>query len=574
MNDKLRQTKALPISLLLEGRRCLVIGGGRVAARKAAKLTEAGADLTVVAPAIREQIKVLGGITLFERAFEEGDLDGVYLAFAVTDDFSLNRRIVDRCREKGILCSAADANWPEADLILPASFSEDGLTVAVSTGGRSCRRSRLLRESLSRHVEFLQNVDLFILGADHSTQVPAQPCSIVGQASLYPESLCSSHEQERTRSRIRDSNEEREAALLRGSDQRKRQPCPTINNPSGFQALEKLKARRTEFEKILPCIQGVHEFMILNTCNRFEIIGLVSANTDLETILFPQHESKSRIDDVANVYLYSGNVSPLPPHNARFPNTGKRDYIQETNRVEMPLSVKGIDAFHRLAETAAGLRSQAFGETRIVAQVKEALRTAQENRWAGSFLQSWVDHALHISKEIRAAVEPNISAVEIEDLVFQWLENNNVGQASSLSIRAKSRSTADRLEALSYIKKMLIIGRGEIGQGLKKRFPEAVQISGRDDKELCTQLMDAEVVICATGSPDFIITEAHRSILKEDAVLIDLSLPRNIDPALPRVVGLSELRGAVQPANAEELLSTARKISEAHAEDYERLVNF
>ena len=230
----------------------------------------------------------------------------------------------------------------------------------------------------------------------------------------------------------------------------------------------------------------------------------------------------------------------------------------------MPLSVKGIDAFRRLAETAAGLRSQAFGETRIVAQVKEALRTAQENRWAGSFLQSWVDHALHISKEIRAEVEPQISSVEIEDLVFQTLEKKfpNLGKSPPLEGCPKG--------GVGF----LIIGRGEIGQGLKKRFPEAVQISGRDDKELCTQLMDAEVVICATGSPDFIITEAHRSILKEDAVLIDLSLPRNIDPALPYVVGLSELRGAVQPANAEELLSTARKISEAHAEDYERLVNF
>ncbi len=500
--------KMFPATLLIEGRRCLVIGGGRVAARKAAKLIEAGADLTVVAPAIREQIKSLSGVNLCERAFEESDLDGAYLVFAVTDDFSLNRRIVELCREKGTLCSAADASWPEGDLILPASFTEDGLTVAVSTGGRSCRRSRLLRESLSRHVEFLQNVDLFILGADH--------------------------------------------------------------NSGSFQALEKLKARRAEFEKILPCIQGVHEFMILDTCNRFEIIGLVSANTDLETILFPQHESKSRIDDVANVTLYSGNVSPLPPHNARFPDTGKRDYIQETNRVEMPLSVKGIDAFHRFAETAAGLRSQAFGETRIVAQVKEVLRTAQENRWAGSFLQSWVDHALHISKEIRAAVEPQISTVEIEDLVFQCLENNNVGQASSLSIRAKSRSTADRLEALSYIKKILIVGRGEIGQGLKKRFPEASQISGRDDKELRAKLIDAEVVLCATGSPEFIIDASHQP----DAVLIDLALPRNIDPALPGVIGLSELRGAAQPANTEELLSIARKISEAHAEDYERLVNF
>jgi len=438
VNNNRVQHNTLPISLLLKGRRCLVVGGGRVAARKAAKLTEAGANLTVVAPAIREQIKALSGINLCERAFKESDLDGVYLVFTVTDDAALNRRIVELCREKGILCSAADANWPDGDLILPASFTEDGLTVAVGTGGRSCRRSRLLRESLSRHVEFLQNVDLFILGADH--------------------------------------------------------------NSGSFQPLEKIKARRAEFEKILPCIQGVHEFMILDTCNRFEIIGLVSANTDLETLLN-----------------------------------------------KMPLSVKGIDAFHRLAETTAGLRSQAFGETRIVAQVKESLRTAQENRWAGSFLQSWVDHALHISKEIRQAVEPNISGVEIEDLVFQTLEKK-----------------------FPRVGKMLIVGRGEIGQGLKKRFPEAVQISGRDDKELRMQLVDAEVVVCATGSPDFIIDASHQP----DSVLIDLALPRNIDPALSGVIGLSELRGSALPANADELLATAHKIIDAHAEGYERLVSF
>jgi len=432
----------LPISLLLKGRPCLVVGGGRVAARKAAKLAAAGGDITVVAPAIREQIKALQSITVFERPFEEADLAGAYLVFTATDDAALNRRVVELCREKKILCSAADSSWPDADLTLPASFSEDGLTVAISTGGRSCRRSRLLRESLSRHVEFLQNVDLFILGADHSA--------------------------------------------------------------GDFQGLEKLKARRAEFEKVLPCIQGVHEFMILDTCNRFEIIGLVSSNTDLETLLN-----------------------------------------------EMPLSVKGKEAFHRFAETAAGLRSQAFGETRIVAQIKESLRAAQENRWAGSFLQSWADHALHISKEIRQAVEPQIPAVEIEDLVFQTLE-----------------------EKLPNSGSFLVVGRGEIGQGLKKRFPDAVQISGRDDEELRAQLADAEVVLCATGSQDFIITKAHQSLLKPEAVLIDLSLPRNIDSALPGVIGLSELRGTAQPANAAELLSIARNISEAHTEDYERLVNF
>jgi len=456
--------KMFPAALILEGRRCLVIGGGRVAARKAAKLAEAGADLAIVAPAIHEQIKTLSGIQLLERVFEESDLNGAFLVFAVTDDPAINRKIVGLCRTKGILCSTVDASWPEGDLILPASFSEDGLTVAVSTGGRSCRRARLLRESLSRHVEFLQNVDLFILGADYST--------------------------------------------------------------TSYQALEQLKARRAEVEKTLPCIQGLHEFMILDTCNRFEIIGLLSANTGLKTLL-----------------------------------TG------------IPLLRKGRDAFDRFAETAAGLRSQAFGETRIVAQIKEALRTAQENRWAGSFLQSWVDHALHISKEIRAAVEPQIPAVEIEDLVFQCLENNKVGQASSLSALEKP-SGGRQAGSLSYIKNMLIVGRGEIGQGLKRRFPEAAQISGRDDEELRAQLPNAEVVVCATGSPDFIITSAHQPLLKPETVLIDLSLPRNIDPSLHGVIGLSELRGAAQPDNAEELLATARRIIAAHAEDYERLVNF
>ncbi len=471
-----RETKRMfPAALLLEGRRCLVVGGGRVAARKAAKLAKAGADLTVVAPAIRERIRSLPGVRLVERPFEFTDLDRAFLVFAVTDDAALNRQIVERCREKGILCSAADASWPEGDLILPASFSEDGLTVAISTGGRSCRRSRLLRESLSRHVEFLQNVDLFILGADHNT--------------------------------------------------------------ASFQTLGQLKARRSEIEKILPCIQGVHEFMILDTCNRFEIICLLSRGQSYNIMINHQ---------------FIG-LTPLAP-------------------LVTPLA-EGREAFRRFAETAAGLQSQVFGETRIVAQIKEALRVAQENRWAGSFLQGWVDTTLCISKEIRREFETHIPSIEIEDLVFQWLENNKVGQASSLSTHAKPNCRR-QAGSLSYIKNMLIIGRGEIGQGLAKKYPDAAQISGRDDKELRAQLPEAAVVICATGSPDFIVDQRHRALLRDDVVLIDLSLPHNIDPSLPGVVGLSELRGAAQPANAEELLAKVHKIMDAHTADYERLVNF
>jgi len=434
--------KLFPASLLLEGRRCLVVGGGRVAARKAKKLVAAGADLTVVAPTIREQIRILDGVHLLERAFEESDLEGVYLVCAATDDSALNQHVIEGCREKKILCSAADTGWSDGDFILPASFSEDGLTVAISTGGRACRRARLLRESLSRHVEFLQNVDLFVLGIDH-----------------------------------------------RSGD---------------FQGLESLKARRAEFEKILPCIQGVHEFMILDTCNRFEIIGLVSSNTDLELFL-----------------------------------------------KGVPLLGKGQAAFDRLAETAAGLRSQALGETRIVAQIKSALRTAQENRWAGSFLRGWVDITLCISKEIRQLIAPNISAVETEDLVFQWLKKN--------------RPTLGNV---------LLVGRGEIGRALSARLPDAVQISGRSDEELRSCLPSADLVICATGSEQMVIDDAHRAVLCDEAVLIDVSLPRNINPALPGVVSLCDLRSSVCPENMEQVQAQGREVLARHVGDYERLIHF
>jgi siroheme synthase-like protein len=433
--------KLFPAALILEGRNCLLVGGGRVAVRKAAKLAEAGAALTVVAPEIKAQIKALPGITLIERAFVPDDLNDAFLVFALTDDSALNRRIVELCREKKILCSAADSSWPDGDLILPASFNEDGLTVSVSTSGQSCRRSRLLRESLSRHVRFLRDIDLLIIGADYT---------------------------------------------------------------SGFQTLEKLKTRRSEIEKILACVQGVHEFMILDTCNRFEMIGLVSSGTDLGLLL-----------------------------------------------KDIPFSFKGMDAFRRFAQTAAGLHAQALGESRIVAQIKQALADAQQKSFAGSFLQGWTDTALHISKEIRQAAGPYLPAFETEDLVFQWLEKNvpNVGN-------------------------VLLIGRGEIGQGLARRFPDAVQISGRSDDELRRHLPNAEVVICATGNPVFMIDESHRPLLRDSAFLIDLSLPRNINPELPNVTGLSALRAAVQPENAEELFAKAREITDAHREEYERLVKF
>src|ERR1035437_7771207 len=86
-------------------------------------------------------------IRLTARAFSEADLEGKYLVYAATDRQEVNLRVIELCRQRGILCSAADSNWPQGDFVTPAICRKSGLVVTVSTGGRSCRQARIDRLS-------------------------------------------------------------------------------------------------------------------------------------------------------------------------------------------------------------------------------------------------------------------------------------------------------------------------------------------------------------------------------------------------------------------------------------------
>lgn len=143
----------LPACLLVAGRPCLVVGGGSIAARKVGHLLDAEADVTVVGAAVSDELQALAAskkIRIATRGFTESDVNGKYLVFAATDDEDVNRRVLAACRKRGILCSAVDACWPEGDFVTPAICRKGGLVVAVSTGGRSCRQSRLVKDRIAR----------------------------------------------------------------------------------------------------------------------------------------------------------------------------------------------------------------------------------------------------------------------------------------------------------------------------------------------------------------------------------------------------------------------------------------
>ncbi len=134
------------IGLKVNGRPCLVIGGGRIALPKARHLAECGARVTVVSPRFEEGFQDLN-VTCVMREFEESDLDGMFLAIAATDDPAVNRRAGEVCRHRGVLCNVVDD--PEAcDFFLNAAVRRGEFQIAVSTGGTSPALAKRVRREL------------------------------------------------------------------------------------------------------------------------------------------------------------------------------------------------------------------------------------------------------------------------------------------------------------------------------------------------------------------------------------------------------------------------------------------
>lgn len=128
-----------PIFLRLAGEPCVVIGGGAVAERKVAALLDAGARVTVVAPALTPQLtaRVAQGELMHEaRAYCAGDLAEARLAIAATDDAAAQAAVAEEAAARRVPLNVVDR--PElCSFIVPAVVRRGALTVAVATGGGS-----------------------------------------------------------------------------------------------------------------------------------------------------------------------------------------------------------------------------------------------------------------------------------------------------------------------------------------------------------------------------------------------------------------------------------------------------
>jgi uroporphyrin-III C-methyltransferase/precorrin-2 dehydrogenase/sirohydrochlorin ferrochelatase len=143
-----------PVFLKVDGRPCLVVGGGKVAARKVTLLRRAGGRVTVVAPRICDELQALSeneSVTLVGREFVPEDIDGKVLVIAATNDTAVNQSVSGLAGSQGIPVNVVD-NPDLCSFIVPSIVDRSPVQVAVSTGGASPVLARLLRARLESFI--------------------------------------------------------------------------------------------------------------------------------------------------------------------------------------------------------------------------------------------------------------------------------------------------------------------------------------------------------------------------------------------------------------------------------------
>lgn len=240
---------------------------------------------------------------------------------------------------------------------------------------------------------------------------------------------------------------------------------------------------------------NISELFVLSTCNRTEIYGLAN---NAETL----------------INLLCGET------------IGSAETFKELAYIK-----RGVEAIEHLFNVAAGLDSQILGDYEIVGQIKQAAKFAKENGFIGTFFERLINTVLQSSKAIRSQTELSSGTVSVSFAAVQFLRENVINPVH---------------------KKIVLLGTGKIGKNTCKNLVDYLGtknitlINRTEDKasdlanELGLQFASfenaadeidaADIIIVATNSEEPVILKKHVAN-SSDKILIDLSIPHNIDPS-------------------------------------------
>jgi precorrin-2 dehydrogenase/sirohydrochlorin ferrochelatase len=143
-----------PVNLLVRGRRVVVVGAGRIAARKIEPLLDAGAVVEVVAPEPNEEVRGwadAGRLVLHARPFAAPDVEDAWLVLTATDDPAVNAAVHAAAESARVWVNSAD-DPANCSFTLMSVIRRGDLVVSVGTGGRSPALAAHLRRRLEEEI--------------------------------------------------------------------------------------------------------------------------------------------------------------------------------------------------------------------------------------------------------------------------------------------------------------------------------------------------------------------------------------------------------------------------------------
>jgi glutamyl-tRNA reductase len=259
--------------------------------------------------------------------------------------------------------------------------------------------------------------------------------------------------------------------------------------------------------------ETVREGLIVSTCNRVEVLAAAAGQQAPDAV--------GRLSE----FLSAVRSVPIELFSSHLYTHADEAAIRHVFRV------------------ASSLDSMVVGEPQVLGQVRHAYSLAVEAGTAGRVLHKLVHHALRVAKRVRtetgiaaSAVSVSYTAVELGRKIFGSLKGATVllvgaGEMAELAAQHLAGAGAARV---------LVTNRTyETAQRLAVTFGgEALEFAALEEA-----LAQADIVICSTGAPDYIITpemaeRARAARRNRPAFYIDISVPRNVDPAVAKLANL------------------------------------
>jgi glutamyl-tRNA reductase len=298
--------------------------------------------------------------------------------------------------------------------------------------------------------------------------------------------------------------------------------------------------------KALRALPEVQEVAVLSTCNRVEIYAAARE---------PQQAAQA-------IKGFLSSFHQVPPED-----------IKDTLYVHTDQ-----EAVRHVFRVASSLDSMVVGEPQILGQLKEAFQLALQERTSGVLLNRLLKKAISVAKRVRTetriaenAVSISFAAVELAQKIFTDLGD----KAVMLLGAGEMAELAARHFISAGVRHMVVANRTyERGLQLAQEFrAQAVRF-----EEFLQAMLQVDIVLCSTGAPQYVLSKAelHEVMLRRKQrpmFIIDISVPRNIDPACQRLdnvylYDVDDLQGVVD-ANLGQRKKEAQRAEEIVAQEVE-----